>query len=39
MRHLVVLAMSIWALAAAAHAAELAIVMAIDVSTSVTAES
>ncbi len=39
MRHLLVLAMSIWALAAAADAAELAIVMAIDVSTSVTADS
>ena len=39
MRHLLVLATSIWALAAAAHAAELAIVMAIDVSTSVTADS
>jgi hypothetical protein len=40
MRHLIVLAASILALAAAAaHAAELAIVMAIDVSTSVTADS
>ena len=39
MRHLLVLAMSILALAAAAHAAELAIVIAIDVSTSVTADS